>query len=58
MRAAVIHRHLLGYSVRETAAAMGCAEGTVKALTHRALIALREIGLDDTADLSVQEYTP
>lgn len=48
-REAVIHRHFLGHSVRESAAAMGCAEGTVKSLTHKALAALREAGLDPAA---------
>lgn len=47
MREAVIHRYFLGASVAETAAAMGCAEGTVKALTHKALAALRGAGLQD-----------
>ena len=45
-REAVIHRHFLGHSVRESAAAMDCAEGTVKSLTHRAMAALREAGLE------------
>ena len=45
MRQALIHRHFLGDSVRETATAMGCSEGTVKALTHKALKALRMSGL-------------
>lgn len=45
MRQALIHRHFLGDSVGETAAAMGCSEGNVKALTHKALKALRNSGL-------------
>ena len=40
-RAAVVLRHLAGLSVAETAAAMGCAEGTVKASVHAALAKLR-----------------
>jgi RNA polymerase sigma factor (sigma-70 family) len=49
MREAVIHRYFLGRSVAETAGAMGCAEGTVKALVHKAVRALRAAGLaDDT----------
>lgn len=48
-REAVIHRHFLGHSVRESAAAMGCAEGTVKSLTHKGLAALRKAGLDPAA---------
>ena len=34
-------------SVAETATAMGCREGTVKALTSQALTALRQRGLSD-----------
>lgn len=41
-RAALAYRYYAGLSVRETAAAMACAEGTVKALTHQAIAALRE----------------
>ena len=40
-RAALVLRYYVGMSVAETAAAMGCAEGTVKALAHRAIGALR-----------------
>ena len=40
-RAAVLLRHGLGFPVRDAAQAMGCAEGTVKALTHQGLSALR-----------------
>ena len=40
-RAAVLLRHELGYSVREAAEILGCAEGTVKALTHQGLERLR-----------------
>ncbi len=38
---AVILRILVGLPVSATARAMGCAEGTVKALTHQGLSALR-----------------
>lgn len=41
-RAVLAYRYYAGLSVRETAAAMSCAEGTVKALTHQAIAALRE----------------
>ena len=39
-REAVILRILMDHSVAETAEAMGCARGTVKALTHQGLRAL------------------
>lgn len=41
-RTALAYRYYAGFSVRETANAMSCAEGTVKALTHQAIAALRE----------------
>lgn len=40
-RAALLFRYYAGLSIIETAEAMGCAEGTVKSLTHRAIEALR-----------------
>lgn len=40
-RAAVVCRHLLGLDVRGTADVLGCAEGTVKALTHQGIASLR-----------------
>jgi RNA polymerase sigma factor (sigma-70 family) len=40
-RAALLLRHYARLSVRETALAMGCAEGTVKSLTSRAVERLR-----------------
>lgn len=42
-RTAVAMRFYEQCSVAETAEFMGCAEGTVKALTHRAMTALRDI---------------
>lgn len=42
-RAAVVLRYLEGMSQRETAAALGCSEGTVKSHTFRALNALRTV---------------
>jgi RNA polymerase sigma factor (sigma-70 family) len=46
-REVVALRYFLDCSVAETAARMGCAEGTVKALTHQAIDALRVAGLAD-----------
>ena len=40
-RQAVVLRYLGGFSVAETAAAMRCAEGTVRALTSQAISSLR-----------------
>jgi RNA polymerase sigma factor (sigma-70 family) len=42
---AIVARFFLGYSVRETAHALGCPEGTVKTHVHRAINHLREAGL-------------
>jgi len=42
-REAVACRYLLRLSIRETAEAMGCAEGTVKAAVHAALLNLRRL---------------
>jgi RNA polymerase sigma-70 factor, ECF subfamily len=47
-REAVTCRYLLQMSVRETADAMGCAEGTVKAAVHAALGNLRNLMEDET----------
>jgi RNA polymerase sigma-70 factor, ECF subfamily len=44
-RAAVVARFYAGMDVRTTAATLGCAEGTVKALTHKAMARLRTAGL-------------
>lgn len=40
-RTALVLRYYAGFSVAETARQMGCAIGTVKSLTHRAIAALR-----------------
>jgi RNA polymerase sigma-70 factor (ECF subfamily) len=42
-RAAIVLRHYAGFSVAETAAALGCAEGTVKSLTSQGLDRLRAV---------------
>ena len=44
-REVVVLRFFLDQSVADTAAAMECAEGTVKALTHQAIASLRHAGL-------------
>jgi RNA polymerase sigma factor (sigma-70 family) len=59
-RQAVACRFYVQMSVAESAAAMGCAEGTVKALTSQAIRALRDAGLAldepmDVDDGAVQE---
>jgi RNA polymerase sigma-70 factor, ECF subfamily len=42
-RAALVLRHVGGYSVAETAALLDVSEGAVKQLTHRAAVALRHL---------------
>ena len=44
-REAIVHRYYLGLDVRDTAASMGCAEGTVRALTAQGIAVLRSAGL-------------
>lgn len=52
-RRALVLRYYADLPVREVAAAMGCAEGTVKALTHQAVATLRaELGADDTEEVT------
>jgi RNA polymerase sigma factor (sigma-70 family) len=46
-RAAIVARFYAGLSVAEAADALGCAEGTVKALVHKAIGNLRDAGLID-----------
>jgi RNA polymerase sigma factor (sigma-70 family) len=46
-RDAIVARFYLGLSVRETAGALECPEGTVKTLTHRAIARLRDAGFVD-----------
>jgi RNA polymerase sigma factor (sigma-70 family) len=56
-RSALLFRFYAGMSVVETAAAMHCAEGTVKSLTHRAMAALREM-LSDLAPTLEEPVDP
>lgn len=46
-RAAVVLRFYCDLSIAETAAALGCNEGTVKSLTSRGLQALRELSTEE-----------
>ncbi len=46
-RDAVVLRFYVGCSVRETAEVLGCPEGTVKTITHRAVARLRAAGFVD-----------
>ena len=46
-RDTIVARFYLGYSVRETAEALGIPEGTVKTITHRAIARLRDAGVVD-----------
>jgi len=41
-RTALVLRYYLDLSVAETAQLMGCADGTVKSLTHKAIASLRQ----------------
>jgi RNA polymerase sigma factor (sigma-70 family) len=52
-RAAIVARYFAGFDVSEAAAALGCAEGTVKALTHKAMAKLREAGLVDDQEVEL-----
>ena len=59
MREAVIRRYVLGESVRSVAESMRCAEGTVKALTHKGIQRLRTHHLDDQPSIStLSEVAP
>ena len=40
-KAALVLRYFAGFSVRETAEALACPEGTIKTLTHKAIATLR-----------------
>ncbi len=46
-RTALVLRYYLDLSVAETAQLMGCADGTVKSLTHKAIASLHNIRLLD-----------
>jgi RNA polymerase sigma-70 factor (sigma-E family) len=49
-RACVVLRYFEDLDVRETAAALGCSEGTVKSQTSRALASLRVMFEDESRD--------
>jgi RNA polymerase sigma-70 factor (ECF subfamily) len=52
-RTALILRYYLGMSVLETADVMGCPDGTVKRLTHRAIARLRRnLHVNDIREVS------
>ncbi len=51
-REVVVLRHLLGRTELETAEALGCAVGTVKSRTPRALVALRAVLSLDAEEMS------
>ncbi len=57
-RAVIIARFYGGLSVKETAVALGCAEGTVKAHTHQAVANLRAAGLSDVEQEEVTVDDP
>jgi RNA polymerase sigma-70 factor, ECF subfamily len=48
-RTALVLRYYADLSVRDVAAAMECPEGTVKTLTHKAVVSLRQT-------LALQEF--
>lgn len=50
-RAAIVARFYAGLSVAETAEALGCAAGTVRALTAQAIASLRRSGLVDSEEV-------
>jgi RNA polymerase sigma factor (sigma-70 family) len=52
-RAAIVARFYAGLTVDETAAALDCAPGTVKALVHQAIANLRQQGLVDEEEEAV-----
>jgi RNA polymerase sigma factor (sigma-70 family) len=49
-RQAIVLRYFVDLSVRETAAQLGCPEGTVKTLVHQAIKSLRAAGLEVSDD--------
>lgn len=52
-RAVVLVRFYAGFDVRETAKALGCAEGTVKSLTHSAIATLRASGVVEELEVLI-----
>lgn len=56
-RAALVLRYYGGLSVDETAETLGCAPGTVKSLTHKAIASLRTV-LDDSQSKELRDDSP
>src|SRR5689334_16184895 len=54
-RAVIVARFYAGLSVSEAAAALGCAEGTIKAHTAQAIANLRASGLADLEEVAVDD---
>ena len=55
-RGAVVCRYYADLSVQQTAEVLGCAEGTVKALTHKAVASLRAaIDVDEVEEVGDAE---
>lgn len=54
---AIALRYFADLSVRDTAEATGCPEGTVKTLTRQAIEGLRSSGLAETIEESANDLT-
>ncbi|MGN6792550.1 MAG: SigE family RNA polymerase sigma factor [Streptosporangiaceae bacterium] len=56
MRAAVVLRHWLEFSVEETAELLNCGEGTVKSQTAKGIARLRELLAADNEDVKERTH--
>jgi DNA-directed RNA polymerase specialized sigma24 family protein len=56
MRAAVVLRHWLDFSVEETADLLNCSEGTVKSQTAKGVARLRELLAADNEDIKARSH--